>query len=185
MSVRDVHERHLREQHLVRQADLDPLTGLANRAAFERAVTAMADRDVRSWWLSATSTTSSPSTTSTAMTSVTTCSGPWPPPSATSYAVTTSWPFRRRRVRRRRDPRRRHAHRPSRGPTPGRHQRARGGWHPGVVVRRHLRPGPARDAAAMRQKADQAMYSVKRTNKNNWSRSMEPSSRLSGVLCLT
>jgi diguanylate cyclase (GGDEF)-like protein/PAS domain S-box-containing protein len=47
MSVRDVHERHLREQHLVRQADLDPLTGLANRAAFERAVTALAERDVR------------------------------------------------------------------------------------------------------------------------------------------
>ncbi|MGH9016157.1 MAG: diguanylate cyclase domain-containing protein [Acidimicrobiales bacterium] len=47
MSVRDVHERHLREQHLVRQADLDPLTGLANRAAFERAVTALAARDLR------------------------------------------------------------------------------------------------------------------------------------------
>ena len=47
MSVRDVHERHLREQHLVRQADLDPLTGLANRAAFERALTALAARDVR------------------------------------------------------------------------------------------------------------------------------------------
>jgi diguanylate cyclase (GGDEF)-like protein len=29
-------------------------------------------------------------------------------------------------------------------------------------------PGPAADAAAMRQRADQAMYSVKRTNKNNW-----------------
>ena len=29
-------------------------------------------------------------------------------------------------------------------------------------------PGPAADAAAMRQKADQAMYSVKRNNKNNW-----------------
>ena len=47
MSVRDVHERHLREQHLVRQADLDPLTGLANRSAFERAVAALAERDVR------------------------------------------------------------------------------------------------------------------------------------------
>ena len=47
MSVRDVHERHLREQNLVRQADLDPLTGLANRAAFERAITALAARDVR------------------------------------------------------------------------------------------------------------------------------------------
>jgi len=47
MSVRDVHERHLREQHLVRQADLDPLTGLANRTAFERAITALAARDVR------------------------------------------------------------------------------------------------------------------------------------------
>ena len=29
-------------------------------------------------------------------------------------------------------------------------------------------PGPASDAAAMRQRADQAMYSVKRSNKNNW-----------------
>jgi len=47
MSVRDVHDRHLREQRLVRQADLDPLTGLANRAAFERATAALAERDLR------------------------------------------------------------------------------------------------------------------------------------------
>ncbi len=48
MSVRDVHERHLRpSQHLVRQADLDPLTGLANRSAFERALAVLAERDVR------------------------------------------------------------------------------------------------------------------------------------------
>jgi diguanylate cyclase (GGDEF)-like protein/PAS domain S-box-containing protein len=47
MSVRDVHQRHLRDQHLVRQADLDPLTGLANRAAFERALVGLADRDLR------------------------------------------------------------------------------------------------------------------------------------------
>ncbi len=47
MSVRDVHERHLREKHLVRQADLDPLTGLANRAGFERALATLAERDVR------------------------------------------------------------------------------------------------------------------------------------------
>jgi len=46
-SVRDVNERHLREQHLVRQADLDPVTGLANRAAFERAVAALAQRHSR------------------------------------------------------------------------------------------------------------------------------------------
>ena len=47
MSVRDVHERHLRDQRLVRQADLDPLTGLANRTAFERATATLAERDVR------------------------------------------------------------------------------------------------------------------------------------------
>jgi len=47
MSVRDAHERHLREQHLVRQADQDLLTGLANRAAFERAVADLAEREVR------------------------------------------------------------------------------------------------------------------------------------------
>ncbi len=47
MSIRDVHERHLRDQHLVRQADIDPLTGLANRSAFERALAALAERDVR------------------------------------------------------------------------------------------------------------------------------------------
>jgi PAS domain S-box-containing protein len=46
VSVRDVHERHLREQNLVRQADLDPLTGLANRLAFEKAITMLADRDI-------------------------------------------------------------------------------------------------------------------------------------------
>jgi diguanylate cyclase (GGDEF)-like protein/PAS domain S-box-containing protein len=47
MSVSDVHERHLRDQHLVRQADIDPLTGLANRSAFERALAVLAERDVR------------------------------------------------------------------------------------------------------------------------------------------
>jgi diguanylate cyclase (GGDEF)-like protein/PAS domain S-box-containing protein len=47
MSVRDVHDRHLREQHLVRQADLDPLTGLANRAGFEKALATLAERDLR------------------------------------------------------------------------------------------------------------------------------------------
>jgi diguanylate cyclase (GGDEF)-like protein/PAS domain S-box-containing protein len=47
MSVCDVHERHLKEHHVVRHADLDPVTGLANRAAFERALTALAQRDDR------------------------------------------------------------------------------------------------------------------------------------------
>jgi len=47
MSVRDVHERHLAGQNLVRQADIDPLTGLANRSAFERALAVLAERDVR------------------------------------------------------------------------------------------------------------------------------------------
>jgi len=47
VSIRDVHERHLRERHLVRQADLDPLTGLANRLAFERQIAALAERDIR------------------------------------------------------------------------------------------------------------------------------------------
>jgi diguanylate cyclase (GGDEF)-like protein/PAS domain S-box-containing protein len=45
--VRDVHDRLLRELDLVRQTDLDPLTGLATRAGFDRSVAALADRDVR------------------------------------------------------------------------------------------------------------------------------------------
>ncbi len=47
MSVRDVHERHLREERLVRQVDLDPLTGLANRAGFDRALQTLTEREDR------------------------------------------------------------------------------------------------------------------------------------------
>jgi diguanylate cyclase (GGDEF)-like protein len=36
VTVRDTHERHLREIQLVAASDRDPLTGLANRGAFDR-----------------------------------------------------------------------------------------------------------------------------------------------------
>lgn len=36
VTVRDAHDRHLREMQLVRDSDRDPLTGLANRGAFDR-----------------------------------------------------------------------------------------------------------------------------------------------------
>jgi diguanylate cyclase (GGDEF)-like protein/PAS domain S-box-containing protein len=36
--VHDTHERHVRETRLARESDLDPLTGLANRGAFDRFV---------------------------------------------------------------------------------------------------------------------------------------------------
>lgn len=47
VSIRDVHDRHLREQNLLRPVDLDPLTGLANRLAFEREIAALAGSDLR------------------------------------------------------------------------------------------------------------------------------------------
>jgi diguanylate cyclase (GGDEF)-like protein/PAS domain S-box-containing protein len=43
MTVRDTHERHLREDQLARRGDLDPLTGLLNRDAFERACERLAE----------------------------------------------------------------------------------------------------------------------------------------------
>jgi PAS domain S-box-containing protein len=45
MTVRDNHERHLRETQLERRSDLDFLTGLLNRAALDRAIEELALRD--------------------------------------------------------------------------------------------------------------------------------------------
>ena len=45
MTVRDNHERHLREAQLTRSSDLDPLTGLLNRAGLDRAIADLAKRD--------------------------------------------------------------------------------------------------------------------------------------------
>jgi len=45
VTVRDTHERHLREQQLVRESDRDPLTGLANRGAFDRFVAELSSGD--------------------------------------------------------------------------------------------------------------------------------------------
>ncbi|MGH8997617.1 MAG: sensor domain-containing diguanylate cyclase, partial [Acidimicrobiales bacterium] len=45
VTVRDTHDRHLREMQLIRESDRDPLTGLANRGAFERFVVEMATSD--------------------------------------------------------------------------------------------------------------------------------------------
>jgi diguanylate cyclase (GGDEF)-like protein/PAS domain S-box-containing protein len=46
VSVRDVHDRHLTGHHPVPYADRDAVTGLANRNAFEKSVAALAERDV-------------------------------------------------------------------------------------------------------------------------------------------
>ncbi|MGO9877392.1 MAG: diguanylate cyclase domain-containing protein [Acidimicrobiia bacterium] len=43
VTVRDTHERHLREDELARRGDLDPLTGLLNRDAFDRACERLAE----------------------------------------------------------------------------------------------------------------------------------------------
>ena len=45
VTVRDTHERHVRETRLERESDLDPLTGLANRGAFDRFVEHLAVLD--------------------------------------------------------------------------------------------------------------------------------------------
>jgi diguanylate cyclase (GGDEF)-like protein/PAS domain S-box-containing protein len=45
MTVRDNHERHIREDQLTRRGDLDPLTGLLNRDAIERAGARLADQN--------------------------------------------------------------------------------------------------------------------------------------------
>ncbi|MGH9045684.1 MAG: sensor domain-containing diguanylate cyclase [Acidimicrobiales bacterium] len=45
VTVRDTHERHLREMQLVAESDRDPLTGLANRSAFERFVSELCAGD--------------------------------------------------------------------------------------------------------------------------------------------
>ncbi len=45
ITVRDTHERHMREQRLVEESDRDPLTGLANRGAFDRFIAELAGSD--------------------------------------------------------------------------------------------------------------------------------------------
>jgi diguanylate cyclase (GGDEF)-like protein len=45
VTVRDNHDRHLREVQLAHRSDLDSLTGLLNRAALERAIGGLAQRD--------------------------------------------------------------------------------------------------------------------------------------------
>jgi diguanylate cyclase (GGDEF)-like protein/PAS domain S-box-containing protein len=169
MSVRDVHERHLREQHLVRQADLDPLTGLANRAAFERAITALAARDVRV--LVAFCDIDNFKTindefghdvgddvlraVAAAIGNVVRGDDIVARFGGDEFAVVVTVvddmhavPLGARLL----------------GVT---RELQVGGTNVSLSVG-ICGPGPASDAAAMRQRADQAMYSVKRTNKNNW-----------------
>jgi diguanylate cyclase (GGDEF)-like protein/PAS domain S-box-containing protein len=169
MSVRDVHERHLREQHLVRQADLDPLTGLANRAAFERAIAVLAERDVRV--LVAFCDIDDFKTindefghdvgddvlraVATAIGNIVRGDDIVARFGGDEFAVVVTEvddmhtvPLGARLL----------------GVT---REIQVGGTNVSLSVG-ICGPGPASDAAAMRQKADQAMYTVKRTEKNNW-----------------
>jgi diguanylate cyclase (GGDEF)-like protein len=169
MSVRDVHESHLREQHVVRQADLDPVTGLANRAAFERAVAVLAERDVRI--LVAFCDIDDFKTinqefghdvgddvlraVAAAIGNIVRDDDIVARFGGDEFAVVVtevndmeSVPLGARLL----------------GVT---REIQVGGTRVSLSVG-VCGPGPAADAAAMRQKADQAMYSVKRTDKNNW-----------------
>jgi len=169
MSVRDVHESHLREQHVVRQADLDPVTGLANRAAFERAVAVLAERDVRI--LVAFCDIDNFKTineefghdvgddvlraVAAAIGNIVRDDDIVARFGGDEFAVVVtevndmeSVPLGARLL----------------GVT---RELQVGGTSVSLSVG-VCGPGPAADAAAMRQKADQAMYSVKRTDKNNW-----------------
>jgi diguanylate cyclase (GGDEF)-like protein/PAS domain S-box-containing protein len=169
MSVRDAHERHLREQHLVRQADLDPLTGLANRAAFERAIASLAERDVRV--LVAFCDIDNFKTindefghdvgddvlraVAAAIGNIVRGDDIVARFGGDEFAVVVTHvddmhavPLGARLL----------------GVT---RELQVGGTSVSLSVG-ICGPGPASDAAAMRQRADQAMYSVKRTNKNNW-----------------
>ena len=169
MSVRDAHERHLREQHLVRQADLDPLTGLANRAAFERAIGALAERDVRVLVAFCDiddfkhindhfghdtgddvlrAVASAISTVVRGDDIVARFGGDEFAVVVTQVDDMHAVPLGARLL----------------GVT---RELTIGGATVSLSVG-ICGPGPASDAAAMRQRADQAMYSVKRTNKNNW-----------------
>jgi diguanylate cyclase (GGDEF)-like protein/PAS domain S-box-containing protein len=169
MSVRDVHERHLREQHLVRQADLDPLTGLANRAAFERAVAALADRDVRVLVafcdidnFKSINDQYGHDVGDDVLRAVAAAIGHVVRGDdivarfgGDEFAIVVTHvddmhavPLGARLL----------------GVT---RELEVGGTRVSLSVG-ICGPGPASDAAAMRQKADQAMYSVKRSNKNNW-----------------
>jgi diguanylate cyclase (GGDEF)-like protein/PAS domain S-box-containing protein len=46
ITVRDSHDRHLREQRLVQKSDRDSLTGLANRGALDHFIAELSDSDV-------------------------------------------------------------------------------------------------------------------------------------------
>jgi diguanylate cyclase (GGDEF)-like protein/PAS domain S-box-containing protein len=169
MSVRDVHERHLREQHLVRQADLDPLTGLANRAAFERDVAALAERDLRVQVafcdIDNFKTINDEyghdvgddvlRAVASAISNVVRGEDIVARFGGDEFAVVVTVvddmhavPLGARLL----------------GVT---RELVVGGTRVSLSVG-ICGPGPAADAVAMRQKADQAMYSVKRNNKNNW-----------------
>jgi len=169
MSVRDVHQRHLREQRLVRQADLDPLTGLANRAAFERAIDALAERDVRVLVafcdvdnFKAINDEFGHDVGDDVLRAVASAIGGVVRADdivarfgGDEFAVVVTQ-------------------------VDDMHTVPLGARLLGVTRELQVNgtrvslsvgicgPGPASDAAAMRQKADQAMYSVKRNNKNNW-----------------
>ncbi|HVC70998.1 MAG TPA: diguanylate cyclase [Acidimicrobiales bacterium] len=169
ISVRDVHERHLREQHLVRQADLDPLTGLANRLAFERETAKLAERnvqvmvafcdiddfktindqfghDVGDAVLRA---------VATAIGSVVRGDDIVARFGGDEFAVVVTVDDS-------------HALLPLGARLLGVTRELTVDGQKVSLSVGVCGPGPASDAAAMRQKADQAMYGVKRNNKNNW-----------------
>ena len=169
VSVRDVHERHLREQNLVRQADLDPLTGLANRLAFEKAITMLADRDIEVMVafcdidnFKTINDHFGHDVGDTVLQKVAAAIGTVVRGDdivarfgGDEFAVVVTvddshalFPLGARLL----------------GVT---RELAVEGTQISLSVG-VCGPGPASDAAAMRQKADQAMYSVKRNNKNNW-----------------
>jgi diguanylate cyclase (GGDEF)-like protein/PAS domain S-box-containing protein len=171
MSVRDVHDQRLGDQHLVRQADLDPLTGLANRAAFERALAALAGRDLRILVafcdiddFKAINEEHGHEVGDDVLRSVAAAIGNIVRGDdivarfgGDEFAVVVTEvddmhavPLGARLL----------------GVTRELLVGA-GGTRVSLSVG-VCGPGPAADAAAMRQKADQAMYSVKRTNKNSW-----------------
>jgi diguanylate cyclase (GGDEF)-like protein/PAS domain S-box-containing protein len=169
VSIRDVHERHIRQQHLVRPVDLDPLTGLDNRLSFERRIATLVDRDVRVMVaicdiddFTAINDRFGHDVGDTVLRSVAAAIGSVVRGDdivarfgGDEFALVVTvddnpnlFPLGARLL----------------------------GVIRGLAVEDTpvslsvgvCGPGPASDAAAMRQRADQAMYSVKRNSKNNW-----------------